>query len=116
MEGLVGYEAGVESRCEDVESFCGDGSFDWRNFVSRVEYPLPDLSIYRMILDLEWRFNACDLMHEIFPEDVGDEAFVFGPVSIQNSVLNKVLDGMLGVYISSAVAVRAIVPCFTSGR
>lgn len=27
-------------------------------------------------MDLEWCFNACDLIIEIFPEDVGEETLV----------------------------------------
>lgn len=65
-----------------MELFCSHGGFNCCLFdngrvsLSCVKCPLSSFGVYGEIMDLEWCFNACDLMIEIFPEDVGEETFV----------------------------------------
>lgn len=67
-------------------------------------------------MDLERDFDVRHEMHEVFVEDVGEEAVLASLLAFESNV-KEWTNGFSGdVHISSAVALRAIVPDFTSGR
>ena len=78
--------------------------------------PATDFCIEGGILDVERDLDVRHEMGEVFVEDVGEKADL-GSLSAFDSFMKESTDGFSGyVYISSAVALRAIVPGFTSGR